>query len=794
MKSQKLKPIACVLLASLFLAGCNGGHSTATGSTNATNDAQIIVDNKVNQAAFIEMVRKAPAGPVNYEVINRKFYTDRKYSESDLGFNPNYNGPVSQIALQSDALTYAGWAVAGAALIFTGPVAAPLLAIAGLGMEIYSALSEEDEPNELANQVADLQSKVKTLEENLDNTQNKFFAYMQEQAQVNVSNSEAIFVRSMEEISFTPPDPIFGDSCSVDAASLWSNYGSVLGMDVHGCNPDNSKFDLMKAASDGSKLSSLNTLTNPTTFINAMANVSGAIIPGGYNGDFSRVMIATKRSQSALIGVLEDMYNQLNAAVPQQGKGGQSNIVPLIEDYNKTVSYVYLASINSLQGAYNIENMNNYLNYLNAVHAIQHGTPLTQQRGYENIAAVNFVAKPGQTVTQLTNEYANIQNNLLMLYTARFNALFNVVNKYIITDKPLGTQQYPAVPTHYTVESIEYTYQVPLKPYNEVFANLKSATKLSNLPDGSWRESAILYQSPDITAFYNCSNLSPDKISKTNCPSLFTIESGYYDGMILKVSALKAGASKPTYNQIYNNQPFTLASCEPPQTARVSIATGPGIAVCEKYKGWDVATQFPDSEKAYDRIEKSGNTGVKLEITGGNNTNSSPYLFRIGLDYPSISQEQIVNPSSADSARSETLGYTMVGNDNAYAGDLIDVALTTFGNGVHVPVYISNFLDGAVVGEPNLTLRATCNTTQDYPNYTQSEAIKCNGKISTELSNYLSGYNYKNLLMTFTDKSSSRFVVAYIDDSSVDLNWASGSEYKMKLINVSCGQFPDYCK
>lgn len=788
MKSQKLKPIACVLLASLFLAGCNGGHSTATGSTNATNDAQIIVDNKVNQAAFIEMVRKAPAGPVNYEVINRKFYTDRKYSESDLGFNPNYNGPVSQIALQSDALTYAGWAVAGAALIFTGPVAAPLLAIAGLGMEIYSALSEEDEPNELANQVADLQSKVKTLEENLDNTQNKFFAYMQEQAQVNVSNSEAIFVRSMEEISFTPPDPIFGDSCSVDAASLWSNYGSVLGMDVHGCNPDNSKFDLMKAASDGSKLSSLNTLTNPTTFINAMANVSGAIIPGGYNGDFSRVMIATKRSQSALIGVLEDMYNQLNAAVPQQGKGGQSNIVPLIEDYNKTVSYVYLASINSLQGAYNIENMNNYLNYLNAVHAIQHGTPLTQQRGYENIAAVNFVAKPGQTVTQLTNEYANIQNNLLMLYTARFNALFNVVNKYIITDKPLGTQQYPAVPTHYTVESIEYTYQVPLKPYNEVFANLKSATKLSNLPDGSWRESAILYQSPDITAFYNCSNLSPDKISKTNCPSLFTIESGYYDGMILKVSALKAGASKPTYNQIYNNQPFTLASCENPQTARVSIASGgAGVAMCDKYKKWDVTKQFPNSEDAYDNL---GNNATVTLAPNGNGHEYNPYRFDINMGPSYFGFIETVNPSDEGLVRnSEISGYSITGNSNGYVGALIDVIIPDFGN-VHVPVYIANFLDGAVISSdtPDMNIRATCNSEQVYPNYTQSEAAKCNGNISTELANYLSRYNYNNAFMTFTDtsKSTNKFGVTYLSGQT--------GNYTTKLVMVPCSQFPDYCR
>jgi predicted small secreted protein len=87
MKTQKLKPIACVLAVSLFLAGCNGGRSTADGSSNSLQAAQAIVNNNdANHAAFIERVKNAVKGPVNYEVINRDFYTPK---DIKLAFDPN---------------------------------------------------------------------------------------------------------------------------------------------------------------------------------------------------------------------------------------------------------------------------------------------------------------------------------------------------------------------------------------------------------------------------------------------------------------------------------------------------------------------------------------------------------------------------------------------------------------------------------------------------------------------------------------------------------------------------------
>ena len=645
MKTQKLKPIACVLAVSIFLAGCNGGRSTADGSSNSLQAAQAIVNNNdANHAAFIERVKNAVKGPANYEVVNRNFYTPKPV---ELAFDPNVK--ASQRANQK-SLNDANDKYATEIAVISGglgllPGVGPILgvAVAAFAGPLIDAFTTpeppaEYDPNNITAQLSRLQSKVAAMEQVMVRTNNIFYQAIKEQSTNAVNSSQHKLFSAMSQISYGPNLTSSATNCALSTSDLAYHYFgySGLGFDEFGtsCNSD-TELDFMGIAKDLAAYSADLSLSisDKQSFADSMANVSASRIDAGYNGDFSKVTPVTNANQSALIQVLDSMFSDLKNAAPQQGVASSANYADVIAQYNASLLFILQSAYNSLQGAYAIEHTNNYLNFLAAVNALQTNSTgsIPQISGYEGLPSINFEVKKLTTLKALEDEYVNKENNLLMLYTARTNILFNTVYKYTVSDTPLTTKALPAVPTTYTLNGNTYPYEVALRPYSEMYPKHYTTTAdIGAMPQGNWKDSSVFYTFGGFSNYYICDDgVKTTELNDKNCNLYPEAESGFYNGdrFMVKVKpsdsvnlpqSLKNASTISTDWYVgARGMPFKFSECEHPSAAIPVLSKGISSLRCDSYKTWEPGISNADAKTIFNSATNSSPNTPMVEMSVG---------------------------------------------------------------------------------------------------------------------------------------------------------------------------------
>jgi hypothetical protein len=657
MKSQKLKPIACVLLVSLLLAGCGGGSASSTtgGSSNAVDAAKPLVNN-TDHAAFIEMVKKAPQGPVNYEVLNRQFYESK---EVMLAFDPNAK-PVQSVngksLKEAELETYEefGLAVASGMVAFV-PVIGPFLSFAvdqwgdDLLNEYKANPPTEFNPNSMAQQMAKLQYKVASLERSMEKNNNEFYLAIKKLSQQSKDTKQYLLFKAMADLS-SAPNTSANAGCKLTNEDFIAKYFSTLGMEGFGtdCAGDVPKVSFMNVAKNLSSYMAINkNTTQQNQYASALEDVSAAKVPLGYRGDFSTVEKISQASDSMLIQVLDSMYTQLENDVPQQGKAG-SNYVERINQYNQSLMFILQSAYNSLQGAYSIEQTNNYLNFLAAVNAYQNKvTNFKQIDGYEGNSAIAFKVATNVVPTDyksLEDDYVNKQNNLQMLFAARANIMFNTVMQHIVSDKPLISLSLPALPTQYNVNGKTYPYEADLPGYSKMYPTPHRTSELSRLPAGNWKESSVLYSWNGYSNYYVCNGVNGSN-SEKNCALNPPAESGFYDGDKLSVKILAPAPANlpeslkkaPTISTDWYvgslNMPFKLSNCGTPNINTVDINPDNGSLYCSEYKKWEPAINTSDLDSWFDSSTRSSRRTPTFKMDPGNSYSSPKYFAIYGQSF-----------------------------------------------------------------------------------------------------------------------------------------------------------------
>jgi hypothetical protein len=396
-----------------------------------------------------------------------------------------------------------------------------------------------------------------------------------------------------------------------DLAYHYFGY-SGLGFDEFGtsCNTD-TQLDFMGVAKDLAAYSGdlSISISDKQSFADALVNISAAKIDAGYNGDFSKVTQVTNANQSALIQVLDSMFANLKTQVPVQGTAS-TNYADTIAQYNASLVFILQSAYNSLQGAFAIEHTNNYLNFLAAVNALQTNSKsyIPQISGYEGIPAINFEVKKVTTLKDLEDDYINKENNLLMLYTARTNIMFNTVYKYTVSDNPLTTKTLPALPTSYTVDGKSYKYEVALRPYSEMYPKHYTTLDINSLPRGGVGESSVFYTFGGYVNYYTCGfGVKPADLNDKNCSLYPVAESGFYDGdrLMFKVKPsqyvnlpdnLKNASTISTDWYVgARGMPFKFSDCEHPSAAIAYFVESNDSFRCDSYKTWEPAITNADA-------------------------------------------------------------------------------------------------------------------------------------------------------------------------------------------------------
>ncbi|TXI94075.1 MAG: hypothetical protein E6Q33_01190 [Neisseriales bacterium] len=720
MKKQRLKPIVYVLAGSILLAACNGGNSTSGGgSSDSLNSAKTIVNNQTNHAAFIEMVKKAQQGPANYEVVNKDFYTPKPV---DLAFDPKL---VEKSLKVSDATNAAITVISGAVGLLPGAGAVLSIAIAAGAGPLIDALSTPEapvyDPNGIGQQLARLQYKVAALEQQMLKTNNIFYQSIKEQSTNSVNSAQHKLFTAMSQISFAPNLTSSASNCMLNTSDLAYHYFgySGLGFDEFGtsCNID-TELDFMGIAKDLSAYSSdLNiSISDRQSYADAISNISASRVDAGYNGDFSKVVPITDANQSALIQVLDAMFTNLKNSAPQQGIVS-TNYADTIAQYNASLIYILQSAYNSLQGAYAIEHTNNYLNFLAAVNALQTSSKgnIPQISGYEGLQAVNFEVKKVTTLADLEADYVNKENNLLMLYTARTNILINTVYKYTVSDNPVTAKALPAVPTSYTLDGKTYSYEVPLRPYSEMYPKHYTTSDITSLPSGNWKESGALYTFGGYSNYYLCSDgTKPADINDKNCSLYPEAESGFYDGVNFSVrvktpssTSLPANLKKSAtvssdwyVSQL--NMPFKITGCA--SGSDININTSNGSLYCSKYQDWERVTN--DVAKKVDaKILSRQSLYVHL-----NGNDSYPIGFDIFNEYAFINgifkgyvnwQQFIVSTTdlSDDVSFKDSYRFSIKSENSLPTGPTYLGLMSEASNGFSNPSMLTIQLHGDLVGQ-----------------------------------------------------------------------------------------------
>ena len=297
-----------------------------------------------------------------------------------------------------------------------------------------------------------------------------------------------------------------------------------------------------------------------TTFVDNLNDASGSSLscsgallpPSNSAADPNCYLKVAMDSGSAIVNLDKTMGTQLQSQILVNLNAG-ANTVPLFDQYNQGLAGFYQQSVSTLQQAFMMEYTINQMNYFNGA-AFTNGqvTSPGQIASLGEVAGTYYsfpslkevLANTAPTPAQQASYYNRAQKALSQLYAARVNQLYLNTIGFIVSDVPIaGAQAYP------TDGSINSTidYSASVGKYVTTAPGVTASTPLGMLPriataGASWQSSAALYQysglrnvgacSASLKA-YNAVNGSSGvltgpsgALNATTCPSMLTAAGG----------------------------------------------------------------------------------------------------------------------------------------------------------------------------------------------------------------------------------------------------------------------------
>lgn len=273
---------------------------------------------------------------------------------------------------------------------------------------------------------------------------------------------------------------------------------------------------------------------------------------------------------SALILTYQSIYESYLDQI-QQTLSQSQNIVPLVQNYNNTLVYLYQQSMLTLQSAYSIEFMINKANYFAAIRGLNKQYQIPTLSNYGGTYYTYSGKIESDNLVAQTNNYNLTQQQLSLLYSAKFNQLYINTIQYIMTDPAATFQLESSQIMYYDVNGVLKSIYESNEYLNNVSKNVVSP--ISFAPGSQWKTNnngvmGVLYQFDGIRNPAICnsslSNYVKNESSESkpfnaiSCPVLFnsvnnSTESGYYNGINLIPYVANYNTQTVTLTESVNN-------------------------------------------------------------------------------------------------------------------------------------------------------------------------------------------------------------------------------------------------
>ena len=484
--------------------------------------------------------QQAPAGPVDYALIEEAFPSDSKTRSMPRASS---GGCGSVATLTGDGLKIAGGflalvPVAGGAM---GAVTKTTGIIIGAEGAQAGNACVQAEFAAINVQLAFQESQIESL-----------------QAQLQATTSAII------QGAYVLQSGITG-AAAYDYSTATSSVGGTFNTFMLdggfwlGPQTPNPNASVPSSASTTQYFSSLQALADAqTSFVANLSDVSGANVPcsgallppSDAKSDPDCYEKVTTNSGSALINLDKTMATQLQSQILVNRNAG-ANIVPLFDQYNQGIASFYQQSVSALQQAFMMEYTINQLNYYNGAAEIQ---SLGEVPGtyYSFPSLKEELGNTAPTPAQQASYYNRAQKALAQVYAARVNQLYLNSIGFVVTDVPIsGVQSYPpsqlipkngSVPAYYTPD-----YSTAVGTYVTSAPGVTASTPIGMLPSittngAGWTANAALYQYSGLRNIqvcaasleaYNAVNGSSGvltgptgALNETTCPSMLIAAGG----------------------------------------------------------------------------------------------------------------------------------------------------------------------------------------------------------------------------------------------------------------------------
>jgi hypothetical protein len=229
-----------------------------------------------------------------------------------------------------------------------------------------------------------------------------------------------------------------------------------------------------------------------------------------------------------------------------------SDIVPSITEYNQQITYVFQISAAALQAAYVIDASINQINY----HKGELDPGAAPATKMETNPGLYY--DPGTDKKSVVATYSAVQQQLALVYAARYDQLLQLATSYIISDAPFSDYTYPSIDVTGNLDLDKFYSGQSYKDYfiNTVpSSDMKSSlTTGQNFPiiDVTNSDGYIFYMFDGLNEFADCQDafVNNKALTPNNCQSIYASyptasEPGSYDGQNLSVWFMSPSTNKP---------------------------------------------------------------------------------------------------------------------------------------------------------------------------------------------------------------------------------------------------------
>lgn len=312
----------------------------------------------------------------------------------------------------------------------------------------------------------------------------------------------------------------------------------------------------------------------------------------------------SQAQNSALLLTYQSIYESYIVEI-QQTLSNNQNIVPLIQNYNNSIVYLYQQSMLTLQSAYSIEFMINQANYFAAIRGIGAQYQIPSISNYGGTYYTYSDRIESTTLINQTNLYNAAQQQLSLVYSAKFNQLYINTIQYIMTDPAVAFQLESSQIAYYDVNGVLKSIYESNEYLENAGINVK--TPISFTPGNSWKTKVgntmgILYQfdgirnpaicNSTLTNYIKNESAESQPFNSTSCPVLFnssngSTESGFYNGINLVPYVANYSTQKVILTESVNN---IIPAC--------NIGTSVGQVTGDFYFWMPSATSSPNKQNS----------------------------------------------------------------------------------------------------------------------------------------------------------------------------------------------------